>query len=564
MSRAGRGVANAAPATVRAAAADVERRLAVLAPELVEGFRAALPAAAASVGARLLGALWREDVGDTRARYAGRGHRHGFDRVDFAGVVVDEPGLLLPGRLRAGAGRGLAAELANAVVNLALAYARGTPVPAGRPALAAVLRGGGADAEALRGEWRAVEGHNLHPCGRTRLGWDVGDALRHDLEAGATDIGFVAVRRGLLVGDDVGAALGEAYPQVPAAPAGFVVQPVHAWQLATVLPRRYGELIADGLLRPLEGRLPAAPTGALRTLLLPAGRDGRRRYVKVSLDILVTSTRRSVSLAATRNGPVLSRLLRRLLDDDPAGDRVLLLPETAGAGLVAGSGRDCSALLRGGLDHRLGPGESAVAGTALTAGSTLAELVDRYGRGRGVRGAAAARAFVEAYARLLLPPLLRLLARYGVAVEAHLQNCLPTFVDGAPCRLVLRDFAGLRLHRPRLAAAGLVVPLWPGSVIGTDDVAVARAKLGYTALQAHLGELVARLCGSHGLDEAAAWRSVREVLDEVYEGLGGLAAARADHAAFTAAWVPHKALVRMRLAGDGDRYVPVRNPLHVA
>jgi len=26
--------------------------------------------------------------------------------------------------------------------------------------------------------------------------------------------------------------------------------------------------------------------------------------------------------------------------------------------------------------------------------------------------------------------------------------------------------------------------------------------------------------------------------------------------------VPHKALVRMRLAGTGDIYVPVRNPLH--
>jgi hypothetical protein len=35
-----------------------------------------------------------------------------------------------------------------------------------------------------------------------------------------------------------------------------------------------------------------------------------------------------------------------------------------------------------------------------------------------------------------------------------------------------------------------------------------------------------------------------------------------DHAAFTAARVPHKALVRMRLAGSGDLHVPVPNPLH--
>ena len=35
----------------------------------------------------------------------------------------------------------------------------------------------------------------------------------------------------------------------------------------------------------------------------------------------------------------------------------------------------------------------------------------------------------------------------------------------------------------------------------------------------------------------------------------------ADHAFLTAPTVPHKALVRMRLAGAGDVYVPVRNPL---
>jgi siderophore synthetase component len=137
--------------------------------------------------------------------------------------------------------------------------------------------------------------------------------------------------------------------------------------------------------------------------------------------------------------------------------------------------------------------------------------------------------------------------------------------------MVFRDFAGLRLHEPRLAAAGAAAPgwpgLWPGSVIGTADPAVMRAKVCYTALQAHLGELVVRLAGSHGLAEDAAWRLVRAVLDEVFEPLradpaaGGDAAA--DHAALTAPLVPHKALVRMRLgAAAGDVYVPVRNPLH--
>ena len=120
------------------------------------------------------------------------------------------------------------------------------------------------------------------------------------------------------------------------------------------------------------------PTAALRTLLLPPGADGLRRYLKVSLDIQVTSTRRSISVASTRNGPALSALLHRLVADDPDGHRLLLLAETAGAAVPAGSGRDLSAILRDGLTGRLAPGERAVPGGALPA----ARLADRRRRAR--------------------------------------------------------------------------------------------------------------------------------------------------------------------------------------
>jgi siderophore synthetase component len=273
-------------------------------------------------------------------------------------------------------------------------------------------------------------------------------------------------------------------------------------------------------------------------------------------------------VASTRNGPVLSALLHRLLAGEP---RVMLFAEEAGASALVGARhRDLAAIVRRGLDGRLEPGELAVPGGALYAGSAggtvLAELVDRYATTRRLaHRPAAAGEFLDGYARLLLPPLLRLATRHGIAIEAHLQNCVPTFRDGVPYRLGLRDFAGLRLHRPRLAGGGHGVALWPGSVVATDDADVMRAKLAYTALQAHLGELVIHLVSSHGLNEHAAWRSVRTIVDEVYDELRGdpavAADAACDHAFLTAPTLPHKALVRMRLRGDGDLYVPVRNPL---
>jgi len=528
-------------------AAHVGASLAVHAPHLHDAFHAALPEAADVVGRRLRGALVREGL--TPARPGDR--VHAFHRVEYAHAGADDPADLLPEHLPGNAA-GFAAELRNAVVNLAIAMAR---APAAGPVGAA-----DPDEAAVAAERLAVAGHNLHPCGRTRLGWDTTDVLEHDLEAGHTAVGFIAVRDDAHLGDDVGTALREAYPQLPRPPAGYRLQPVHPWQRDTILPQRYGGLLADGTVRILDAVLDAVPTAALRTLLLPAAADGGRRYVKVSLDIQVTSTRRSISIASTRNGPAVSALLHRLAADDPDAGRLLLMAETAGAAVPAGSGRDMSAILRDGLTGRLRPGETAVPGGGLP--FLLPGLVAEYAAATGrPAGADAAAAFLDAYARLLLPPLLRL-TRHGVALEAHLQNCLPTFVGGAPHRLAVRDFAGLRLHPGRLAAAGHDVALWPGSVVATGDPAVLRAKIGYTAFQAHLGELVLRLEESHGLAEDRAWRIVRAVVDEVYDGLG--AAGREDHAAFTAPTVAHKALVRMRLAGDGDAYLPVRNPLHAS
>ncbi len=454
------------------------------APEWEEGFRECHPMAQSSVATKLAEALWREDIGDARRRFKPL-------RVDAFERAVLEP--LGTDPLSLVDHEGLRAELASAVTGLALAYAR-------RQAgdMRAFVPGDDADTACVRLERLATEGHNLHPCGRTRLGWDVGDMLRHDLETPHTEVAFL--------------------------PGGH---PVHSWQLAHLRERYDLETVGEPV--------PAWPTAALRTLLIRPG-----TYYKLSLDIQVTSTRRTISVAATRNGPVLSRLIAERIDDD----RFLLMPEISGRSSPLGTGRDLSAIVRGGLHGRLEPGELPVPGSALPAidpmtGRTVLDgLVRQSGLG--------ATRFVVDYAKLLLPAVLKLAARHGIGLEAHLQNCVPTFQQGRPYRMGLRDFAGLRIM------AGQAPPLWPGSVIATRDRPVMLSKVAYTAFQAHLGELALRL----GVDP---WARIRDVVVEALDG-------HPDLAFYMAETVPHKALTRMRLAepdqGAGDLYVPVRNPLH--
>lgn len=540
------------------------------------------------VGRRLLGALYREDIGDARtaARWngdrvwlAGRWRtatRHAGDRIEVRETVAEPPGDLLSAAGLDSAR--LAAELNDAVTNLAFAYQQRAGIDAelratGAPDLYAWAAGQpNADDQAWSYERLATEGHNLHPCGRTRLGWDLDDLRRYDQEAPGLAVGFLAVRADRHRGDDVGAVLRDWYAGVPVPPPGYLTQPVHPWQ-ATLVARRYPELFRAGDLRALPGQLDAVPTTALRTVLLGPDADGYRRYLKLSLDIQVTSTRRSISIASTRNGPLLSSWLNRLVEGDPALRDVLLLAEVAGAAMQADdpdptASRDLAAIVRSGLSGRTRPDEVAVPAAALPARSpltgrtVLAELVDRHATGHP--GPDPALDFLDRYARLLLPPVLHLVTRYGIGLEAHLQNCLPLFVDGTPHRIGLRDLAGLRLHLPRFRRyAGPDFALWPGSVIGTDDEQVVLAKVAYTAFQAHLGELVIRLADSHDLDETLAWQHIRRIIDEVYADPARGQHAAADHATLTAPRLPHKALLRMRWSdGGGDIYLPVRNPLH--
>lgn len=559
---------------------------------------------------------------------------HAFGRVDSGCPVLHLPPppaaaarvLTHPADLLAllstvddGAWADLCAELADGAANLALALARRDRAAAAARRRAAAS--GAADClELARAEaaWGAdggrdtapdralppeptvfleklcTGGHNLHPCARTRLGMDPADLLRHDVEAvDPTEVALVAVPREHTEstpdsnGWDVGELLLRAYPRLADAVAAAGVDrvahlllPVHTWQLDRVVRVRYAAQVGSGEVVPVPGaRLLAEPTVSLRTLLTEPAPDGRRFFVKTALDVQVTSTRRTISAHTATNGPVFSALLDRIVAGDPAlARRVVLLPELAGASYRGE--RSLTAVVRADLAGRLRPGEVAVPGVALYAHSplsdrtVLAELVDRYAaHQREPCRDLAALSFLDRYARVLLGAVLRLMSGYGVGLEAHLQNTLPTFVDGVPARVVFRDWGGLRVHLPRLTRRGYSPPLRPGSLTVTGSVDVLRAKVASTALQSHLGEVVVHLGRSHGLAEAAAWQRVREVAVAVLAGLGreagaGPATAHVardaadDLRALLAPTLPHKALVSMRLhPGGGDRHVAVPNPL---
>jgi siderophore synthetase component len=313
----------------------------------------------------------------------------------------------------------------------------------------------------------------------------------------------------------------------------------HPWQ-ADRLMHRYPWLVADGETAPVR------PLMSLRTV---APLDGGE-HVKTAVDVQMTSAVRTVSPAAVHNGPVLSRLLRRLTADLPTLD--VLAETTAGAVLVDSVPHRHLAYLRRQAPP-VTPGATVVALGALGATSPadgrplLAEVVDGYGGDPY--------AWFTDLCAVLLPPLLTLLHR-GVALEAHGQNTLVVLPAGRPTRIFYRDLGGVRVSAARLRAAGVDPPPLHGD-LPTDDPDVLRTKLAAAALATALGEQVALLARGHHADPDRLWAIAAATI----RGTGR----SSDVDALLRQPLPVKAMTAMRLAPRplDDVWCHLDNPMAV-
>lgn len=506
-------------------------------------------------------------------------------------------------------------ELENGSANLALAYAyhekkadRLRKVASKRGAknvldLALTLRASDGNFDpALFFEQLCVEGHNLHPGAKTKMGMRPEAVYRYASEFdGAPDLRLVGIRRERaesvsLSGRDVGEILFDQHPGLRRAvarefaertlsPDRYLFVAVHPWQLENVVPRVYENEISQGVVVPVEGAVVAGrATASFRTVLPRAGRG--RLSLKISVDSQMTSTTRSISPSTANNAPAFTRLIQAVLRRESHLARTFVpICEVAGANFKAdpnesdletwiAKSRNLSTVLREDAGRHTGGNELAIVGCALYAESPvtgrpiLAELVEALARFGDVSSSReAAFRFVSEYASVILPGFLTLMVKYGIGLEGHLQNIVLVFNAGRPVRLLFRDWGGARIHGERLGRRGLRVRFYPGSAVLTDHLQEMHNKVFCAVFQNQLGEVILQSCKHFGVPERRLWREVRRICDGIFDEIGShpehAADAATDREALYRAEVDHKALATMRLyPKDGYRYTRVSNPLH--
>lgn len=363
-----------------------------------------------------------------------------------------------------------------------------------------------------------ITGHNVHPLAKLRRGFSPEDSRLYGPENfRVTHLKLIGVPVGMLnETGDVTAILRREFPDlVPDTPLRIV--PVHPWQWEHIIAPQFGEKVVD-----FGVTLPVLPTISMRTALTyHRGTSGKRLYIKTSIDVVLTSTRRSMSADSALGTPKVADYIARLLArTNPA---VTVLPEIAGCayrGVIFDPriSRSLSTLIR---SADIGSATVAISATALRN-----------------------EAPPEGYVRDLLETVLPTMWNHGIALEAHLQNALLLFDDtGTYTGLGLRDFSGLRALKERATD----IPLEEGAVTLTEDHAEFCNK-GYYAT--FLGNLAGFPCD---------WDRIRMIVDEL---IATHNPPQEDIDALLSPTIKQKAFVRMSLDPQaGDIYVDIPNPL---
>ncbi len=247
------------------------------------------------------------------------------------------------------------------------------------------------------------------------------------------------------------ARLEEAAARTGAAAGEFVWLPVHPWQWDEVVVPLFAAELAEGRVVPLgEAGDDYLPQQSIRTFTNLTRPD--RLNVKLSLAILNTMVYRGIPTELCRAAPASTRWVHALHARDAFLSRrcrVVLPGEVAAVAVRHPVLEDIpdapyrhrqllGALWREPVTERLDPGERA---------RTLAALLHVDDRGRAFaaelveRSGLDAQAWLRALFAAVLPPVLHLLYRYGLAFNPHGENAIVVY-DGRerPTRLAVKDF----------------------------------------------------------------------------------------------------------------------------
>ncbi|MCS4485953.1 IucA/IucC family protein [Staphylococcus americanisciuri] len=405
----------------------------------------------------------------------------------------------------------------------------------------------------LASEQAVVEGHPLHPGAKLRKGMSPTETIAYSSEYGhAIPLRFVLIRRDHVrtqqLDKSFDTILFETFEGLQdacqtvlntyqLAPADYHLMVVHPWQYTHILTTDYEAELAQQIMIPVDYTYDYYAGLSFRTLM-PSFPDVSP-HIKLSTNVHITGEIRTLSEQTTHNGPLITQILQDITAKDTwfAHVPTHAVAELAGvhffsptdtADVQERRSEQLGTLLRHNIYHNLDETDLPLIPSSLIVRmpqqgtSLIVELVNRYAQQQPeIEQHTAIQQWFSRYAGALIDYVMPLLIKYGIALEAHLQNTIAVFdkQDGLLKRMYIRDFEGLRIDTAQLNQMGYdTVHFHEKSRVLTNSQKSVFNKAFYATVQNHLGELVVALSDHYKIDglEADLWYIVREQIQALF------------------------------------------------
>ncbi|HHQ1898401.1 TPA: D-ornithine--citrate ligase SfaD, partial [Staphylococcus aureus] len=460
----------------------------------------------------------------------------------------------------------------------------------------------------LRSEQAVIEGHPLHPGAKLRKGLNALQTFLYSSEFNQPiKLKIVLIHsklsRTMSLSKDYDTTVHQLFPDLIKQLENeftpnfnfndYHIMIVHPWQLDDVLHSDYQAEVDKELIIEAKHTLDYYAGLSFRTLVpkYPA----MSPHIKLSTNVHITGEIRTLSEQTTHNGPLMTRILNDILEKDVIFKSYAstIIDEVAGihfyneqdeADYQTERSEQLGTLFRKNI-YQMIPQEvtpmipsSLVATYPFNNESPIVTLIKRYQSAASMSNfESSAKSWIETYSKALLGLVIPLVTKYGIALEAHLQNAIAIFrKDGLLDTMYIRDFEGLRIDKAQLNEMGYSTSHFhEKSRILTDSKTSVFNKAFYSTVQNHLGELILTIskASKDSNLERHMWYIVRDVLDNIFDQLvlsthksNQVNEKRINEIKDTmfAPFIDYKCVTTMRLEDEAHHYtyIKVNNPLY--
>ncbi len=458
-------------------------------------------------------------------------------------------------------------------------------------------------------EQSVLNGHPVHPGAKTRMGMNLEDLIQYSPEwRKVVSLKLLAIdkKNSKITMDKNGNLCDILFMDYPGLEEKFKLEmnnnglnyelydliPVHPWQLKKIIPQIFQDQLRDKKIIPINSfQINARSLISFRSFATEPHENNNSCHIKTSINLLTTSDVRTISPRATQSGPLISNILNSIQNNlkEFKDGKFKIQSEIAGIYYNENSdrysklekaklGQNLSCILRDNPEKFIKSMDICMPAAALLEKSPLSnkiilnELIDIYKREKYFYSEIdCVISFFKKYTELSIPPLLTLMSKYGISLEAHMQNSMVSFRNGEPILLIVRDFSDIRIFEERLLKHNYSLNLdIQNSMIFCKNISVLHKNIFYSFFQSHIGEIVVTLNREFGIEEMLLWKIVRNKCSDTFNELKKepdfKEQVEADEYELFKENIQLKALTKMRLIGELSEYyfVDIKNPLNIS